>query len=320
MANKKALVLGSIAFDYIMSVPENYYDALSINHETQEVQGTFISVKKIVSFGGTGGNIAYNMALLGGKPILPAYVGEDFKALGYQDHLAAAGVDARVETITDDSTASCYIFNDLKKNQITIFHGGALNETEKLDLPSIISSDDEVAIAINAPNNMPAMAKFAAQLREMDIPCIFDPGQMLNILTEEQCMACYENATAFISNEHEYEGIKKKHGIDVYEGNRFVWVITTKGSRGSEIHKGDEVIEIPCVPAGEVVDPTGAGDAYRGGLLAGLTAGLDIVSAAKIGAVMGSINVEHVGGQSYNIDMADVASRYENIFGESYPL
>ncbi len=313
----RALVLGSLAFDYIMSSPEDYYDSLSIKHDTKEVQGSFLSVKKLVSFGGTAGNIAYNMALLGGRPIVAGYVGDDFRSLAYETHLAKQGVDLRLECISDDSTASCYIFNDNRKNQIIVFHGGALNKNELIDLTKVIKMEDEVKIAINAPNNMVGMVKFSKQLKTLGIPSIFDPGQVINALTPEQFKEILTNSTAFISNEHEYQAVNKRFGIDLSEiTDNFDWIITTKGSQGSIVNERGKTTEIPLSKARSVQDPTGAGDAFRGALLYGLARGLDVVHAARLGAVMGSINVEHVGGQSYVLDKDDFTRRYKETFKE----
>nr|MDO8115462.1 carbohydrate kinase family protein [Candidatus Sigynarchaeota archaeon] len=317
----KALVLGSLAFDYIMNSPENYYEALSIKHDTKEVQGTFLSVKKVVHFGGTAGNIAYSMALLGGKPIVAGCVGTDFKSLGYEDHLKKWNVDLRIECVGDDSTASCYIFNDVKKNQITVFHGGALNCADKLDLTKIVKKQDNVKIAINAPNNMVAMAKFSRQLKQLGIPAIFDPGQVLNALTPEQFKEILANSQAFISNEHELEAVTKRFGPDIRSAiDNLDWVITTKGSRGSVVKVKGKVTEVPIAPAKTVVDPTGAGDSFRGALLYGLTKGLDLVQSARLGSVIGAFKVEHAGGQIPSLDLGEFKARYKATFGENAPL
>ncbi|MHA1684162.1 MAG: PfkB family carbohydrate kinase [Promethearchaeota archaeon] len=317
---RRALVLGSIAFDYIMDSPENYYDAISIDHDSKVLQGTFLSVKKIVRFGGTAGNIAYNMAKLGGKPIVTAAVGEDFQTFKYDEHLKNTGVDARVEVFTEDTTASCYIFNDVAKNQLTVFHGGALNFGDKIDLKSVITGDDNISIAINAPNNMAAMTRFSTQLKERGIPAIFDPGQILNALTDEQFHTILENSSAFISNDHEFKAVKKRFGVDLMERLDVLdWIITTKGAAGSTIYTRDDELDIPVVPAGRILDPTGAGDAFRGGLLRGLTGGLSLKDAARVGAVMGSINVEQAGGQGV-FELDTFRKRYEGTFGGKCPV
>ncbi|HME55464.1 MAG TPA: carbohydrate kinase family protein [Candidatus Lokiarchaeia archaeon] len=316
----KALVLGSIAFDYIMNSPEDYYDALSIDHDSKVVQGTFLSIKKVVHFGGTAGNIAYSMALLGGSPIVTGCVGTDFKMLGYEDHLKEKNVDLRIECIDDDTTASCYIFNDVRKNQLTIFHSGALNCSDKIDLASILD-ENEVKIAINAPNNMAAMVNYSRQLKKYNIPAIFDPGQMINALTPEQFEEIFANSSAFISNEHELRAVNKRFGMDPREAtDTFDWVITTKGSSGSEINARGEVTELPIATASAVVDPTGAGDSFRGALLYGLAKGLDIVQSAKLGVVMGSMKVEHPGGQMPSFDVTEFEQRYRETFEEEAPL
>lgn len=316
----KALVLGSLAFDYIMNSPEHYFDALSIKNATREVQGTFLSIKKVVNFGGTAGNIAYNMARLGGSPVVVGTVGPDFETMGYRAHLASAGVDLRLTRIEDDSSASCYIFNDVANNQISVFHGGALNRACEIDLGTTISKEDGITIAINAPNNMSAMAKFAVQLKAMSIPFIFDPGQVLNALTPEQFKIIMENASAFISNEHELAAVHKRFGIDMRKaGDGLDWIITTKGGEGSVIHRRGQETTIQAIKGCKVVDPTGAGDAFRGALLAGLTRGLDVETSARLGSVAGSMNVEHGGGQS-PLDKAEFARRYEETFKETCPL
>lgn len=317
----KALVLGSIAFDYIMNSPEDYYEALSIDHESKVVQGTFLSIKKVVHFGGTAGNIAYSMALLGGKPVVTGCVGTDFKLLGYEDHLKDKDVDLRIECVEDETTASCYIFNDVRKNQLTIFHGGALNCSDKIDLSTIIDANEDIKIAINAPNNMVAMVNYSRQLKKFGIPSIFDPGQMINALTPEQFEEILSNSSAFISNEHELRAVNKRFGLDLRESiDNFDWVITTKGSNGSEINIRGEVTELPIALARTVVDPTGAGDSFRGALLYGIAKGLDVVQSAKLGVIMGSMKVEYPGGQMPSFDLAEFAQRYRETFEEEAPL
>ncbi len=317
----KALVLGSLAFDYIMDSPENYYEAMSIQHDKKVIQGTFLSVKKVVHFGGTAGNISYSMALMGGKPIVAGCVGKDFAALGYEDRMKKTGVDLRVDCIADDSTASCYIFNDVKKNQITVFHGGALNCSGQLDLEKIVKKQDNVKIAINAPGNMAAMAKFSRQLSQMGIPAIFDPGQVLNALTPDQFTEILSNSQAFISNEHELEGVAKRFGDAARKAiDKLDWVITTRGSSGSTVKVKGKVTELPIAKAKSLVDPTGAGDSFRGALLYGITRGLDVVQSAKLGVVIGSLKVEHAGGQLPALDVNEFKRRYKETFGDEAPL
>lgn len=318
---KRALVLGSLAFDYIMDSPENYYECLAINHDTKIVQGTFLSVKKIVNFGGTAGNIAYNMAQVGGRPIVAATVGPDFKTLGYEKHLHAWNVDLRVNEFDGDSTASCYIFNDAVKNQLTVFHGGALNHSDKIDLSAIVREEDGISIAINAPNNMAAMVNFAKQLSTLGVPSIFDPGQVLGALTDEQFTTILDHSTAFISNEHELLAVNKRFGIDVADlPGGLEWIITTKGGDGSVVKTRDDEVTLPVAKVSTVADPTGAGDAFRGGLLRGLTMGLDLVSSAKIGAILGAITVEKPGPQSHVVDKENFKKRYQATFGEPCPF
>ncbi|MBN2152644.1 MAG: carbohydrate kinase family protein [Candidatus Lokiarchaeota archaeon] len=317
----KALVLGSLAFDYIMDSPEDYYESLSFKHDKKEVQGTFMSVRKVVHFGGTAGNIAYSMALLGGKPIVAGCVGTDFAALGYEERMKKSGVDLRLDCISDDSTASCYIFNDVKKNQITVFHGGALNCAEQLDLERIVSKRDDVRIAINAPNSMPAMAKFSRQLSRMGIPAVFDPGQVLNALTPAQFNEILSNSQAFISNEHELDGVTKRFGEAARDAiDKLDWVVTTRGSSGSTVTVRGKTTDLPIARARSVVDPTGAGDSFRGALLYGMTRGLDVVQSAKLGVVIGSLKVEHAGGQLPSLDADEFRRRYKDAFGDEAPL
>ncbi|MHA1368911.1 MAG: carbohydrate kinase family protein [Promethearchaeota archaeon] len=312
-----ALVLGSLAFDHVMSSLENYYESLSIDHESKIVQGTFTSVRKVVHFGGTAGNIAYNMAQLGGRPIVVATVGPDFKNMKYEKHLKSSGVDIRVNYIDDESTACCYIFNDNSNNQITVFHSGALNAASRINLKEVLTEDDGVDISINAPNNIDAMLRFSRDLKDLSIREIFDPGQVSGILKREQLEEILDNAFAFISNEHEIQLIEKRFGINVLDyRDELDWIIMTRGAEGSIIYQKDKTTKLPIARADVVKDPTGAGDAFRGGLLYGLTRGLNVIEAARIGAVMGSIAIETIGPQTWKFNPEKFRQRYTTNFGK----
>ena len=187
MVKNKVLVLGSLAFDYIMSFKENFISAVSIDHDKEEYQSTVTADSRHQFFGGTAGNIAYNLGLLSiARVSILGSVGTDFETLGYKDHIKKfKNVDLEVDVYDDLFTAACYIVNDIKSNQMIIFHGGALDKCKDIDLRKKIVDPVEFVYAINSTQSVEAMINFATQLNELHIPSIFDPGQVTPLFKKE---------------------------------------------------------------------------------------------------------------------------------------
>jgi len=319
MAQKdKVIVLGSLAFDYIMGFNENFINAVFIDHDREEYQSTITANSRIQYFGGTAGNITYNLGLLKvGRVSLVGSVGKDFESLGYKDHITIFGnIDLGVDIHEDDFTASCYIVNDIKANQMIIFHGGALDKCKDIDLREKIPDPENYLYAINSTQSVEAMANFADQLYELGIPIIFDPGQVTPLFPKSLLIEIIKKSNILIGNKHEIKQMTEKSGFSKEQLMKFVKaIITTKGEEGSELLYKDQearnyTIEIPIVKPKIISDTTGAGDGYRAGILTGLMLNLTLIDACRLGSVLSSFVIETTGAQTQKYDVSDVRKRF----------
>ncbi|MFW9782923.1 MAG: PfkB family carbohydrate kinase, partial [Candidatus Heimdallarchaeota archaeon] len=209
MLKNRILVLGSLAFDYIMNFKENFISAVSIDHDKQEYQSTVTADSRHQFYGGTAGNIAYNLGLLSvAKVSLLGSVGNDFESLGYKKHINQfENLELGVDMHDDLFTAACYIVNDIKANQMIIFHGGALDRCKDIDLSEKLSNPEEYVFAINSTQSIEAMTNFSAQLKNLNIPSIFDPGQVTPLFQREKLIEILEKSDILIGNYHEIKKI-----------------------------------------------------------------------------------------------------------------
>jgi adenosine kinase len=323
MKRDKIIVLGSLAFDYIMSFEENFVNAVSIDHEKEEFQSTVTANSRVQHFGGTGGNIAYNLGLLNISTVsLLGSVGKDFMSLGYKDHITKfQNIDLNVDIQTDLFTAACYIVNDKKSNQMIIFHGGALDEGKNIDLRKKIKDPEQYAYAINSTQGIEAMRNFADQLNELRIPMIFDPGQITTLFKKNILVDILKKSEILIGNSFEISQVMKKTYLDEVNLLKLVkTIIKTKGSEGSElIYKTDteelKHVEIPIAIPKNTIDATGAGDGYRAGLLTGLILNMTILDSCRLGSILGSFVVETNGAQTQIYDTESVRARFQKTYG-----
>ncbi len=323
MNKKKVLVLGSLAFDYIMGFKENFINAVSINHEKEEYQSTITADSRQQYFGGTAGNIAYNLGLLNlGRVSLLGAVGKDFESLGYKEHIKQfENIELGVDIHDDLFTAACYVVNDKKSNQMIIFHGGALDKSKDIDLREKIKKPEEFIFAINSTQSVETMINFAEQLFELNIPTIFDPGQVTPLFPKELLINIVKKSRILIGNTHEVRQIKKKSGLNEEELIKYVKaIIITKGSEGSKlIYKDDKnkifKIHIPIATPEKIIDTTGAGDGYRAGILTGLILDMTLLDSCRLGSIIGSFVVETSGAQTQKFDINKVRKRFFNTFG-----
>ncbi|MFX1417711.1 MAG: carbohydrate kinase family protein [Promethearchaeota archaeon] len=323
MLKNKVLVLGSLAFDYIMGFKESFINAVSINHDKEEYQSTVTADSRYQFFGGTAGNIAYNLGILNiAKVCLFGSVGNDFERLGYKDHIEQFNnVDLLVDVYEDLFTAACYIVNDIKSNQMIIFHGGALDKCKEIDLKEKISNPKEFIYAINSTQSVEAMINFANQLKELKIPSIFDPGQVTPLFQRNSLRDIIQKSEILIGNTHEIKQIKEKSKLNEENILEHVKaIIITKGSEGSElIYKNDQNkvfhVKIPIVNPAKITDTTGAGDGYRAGILTGLSLDMTLLDSCRLGAVIGSFVIETSGAQTHQFNIDKVRKRFFNTFG-----
>ena len=308
----KTLVTGSMAYDTIMVFPDRFKNHL-LADQLHILNVCFLTPQMRREFGGTAGNIGYNLKLLGGDPLLCATVGEDIGP--YVARLDALGIDhAHLKRIGGEFTAQAFITTDLDDNQITAFHPGAMNHAHEIRITPALGA----RLATISPDGKQGMQQHARQCAEHGIPFVFDPGQGLPMFSGEELNEFFRLADYVAVNDYEGKLIEDKTGRKLTEIAREVKaLIVTLGARGSLIYAGGKCIEIPQVPAEEVVDPTGCGDAYRAGLLYGLAKGWDWGSTGRLGSLMGSIKIAHRGPQNHKPSRAEIADRYKKAFGSS---
>ena len=315
---RKVIVLGSIAFDYIMGFAENFVNAVSIDHIKEEYQSTVTADTRFQYFGGTAGNIAYNLGLLNLAEIhLLGSVGKDFESLGYKEHIEKfENIDLGVDVYDDLFTAACYIVNDVKSNQMIIFHGGAMDRCKDIDLREKIRDPENYIYAINSTQSLDAMLNFAHQLYDLKIPQIFDPGQVTPLFPKELLIDIIKKTDILIGNKYENEQVKNKTEMSDEELLKFMKaIIITKGPNGSELIYKDEKdhiyrVDIPISKPEKIVDTTGAGDGYRAGILTGLSLNMTLLDSCRLGSVIGSFVIETSGAQTQSYFLEDIRKRF----------
>jgi len=306
------LICGSLAYDTIMVFKDRF------KHHILPEQIHILNVAFLVpdmrrEYGGCAGNIAYNLRLLGGSPLIMAAVGDDCDP--YLTRLKMLGLPAdHVRKITDTFTAQAFITTDLDDNQITAFHPGAMNFSHE----NRIGDARDVTLGIVAPDGRDGMLQHARQFHELGIPFIFDPGQGLPMFDGAELLEFLRLADYCTVNDYEAKLLTERTGKPLEELAREVKaLIVTLGGSGSQIHADGTRIDIPAVPAEQLLDPTGCGDAYRAGLLYGISKGWGWQKTGRLAALMGSIKIAHRGGQNHKPSRDDIAARYRAAFGES---
>jgi adenosine kinase len=262
-------------------------------------------------FGGCATNIAYNLKLLGGNPLPMATVGQDFEP--YRKWLKKHGIrQDHVRTLPDVFTAQAFITTDLDDNQITAFHPGAMNFSEK----NKVGDAKGVKIGMVSPDGRTGMIRHAEQFAKKKIPFIFDPGQGMPMFNGDDLRHFIEQATWVTVNDYEWELLKSRTGwTEADITSRVDALIVTLGAKGSVIHTRNKTHEIPTVKPKTVADPTGCGDAYRAGLLYGLLNDLDWETTGRIASLMGSIKIEQHGTQNHTFTREQFKKRFKAAFG-----
>ncbi|WP_313625574.1 carbohydrate kinase family protein [Achromobacter sp.] len=307
------LVCGSMAFDTI-AVFEGRFKEHILADRIQSLSVSFLVPSMRKEYGGCSGNIAYNMNLLGGKPVPVATVGED--AGEYMQRLSGLGIDvSRVKVIPDTFTAQCFITTDLDDNQITAFHPGAMSFAAENDL-----SDAEAAWGIVAPDAKEGMFAHAERLHKRGIPFIFDLGQAMPLFDGADLERMLKLAQALTVNDYEAGVVEQRTGRSVADIARSLQaVVVTRGAEGATLLTDGKTIQIAPVRAAQVVDPTGCGDAQRGGLLYGLTSGWNWEDSCRLGNVMGAIKIASRGPQNHAPSRAEIDAVLHASYGIHLP-
>ncbi|MCP1727452.1 adenosine kinase [Natronospira proteinivora] len=305
-----ALICGSYAFDSIMVFNGRFKDQI-MPDRVHMLNVAFLVPELRREFGGTAGNIAYNLKLLGGEGLPMATVGSDFD--DYRAWLDDCGIDQRfVRQVNSEYTAQAFITTDLDDNQITAFHPGAMNHSHIQSVPS----DAGIKLGIVAPDGRDGMIQHAREFAEAGIPFIFDPGQGLPMFNGEELLDFVDKARWLAVNDYEAGMLEERTGLSREAlASRVEAMIVTRGAHGSVIYAGDQVHEIEPVTPSAVNDPTGCGDAYRAGLLYGLMNDWDWQTTGRIASLMGSLKVAQHGTQNHRFDRAQFESSFRNIFG-----
>jgi adenosine kinase len=307
----KIFTSGSLAYDRIMVFPGKFSDHI-LPDKIHVMNVCFMVNGVIERFGGTAGNIAYNLALMGERPIILASVGKDFGM--YREWLETLGLPfIGIREIPNELTAGAYITTDQSDNQITAFSPGAMNYPSGYTFESVGKGE---AIGIISPGNLEDMVAYSRRYKEKSIPYIFDPGQATTALTAEQLTEMITGSELFISNDYELELIKNTTHMNVSAIiERTSAMITTLGEKGSVLVTQDATEEIPPVPPAAVVDPTGAGDAYRSGLIKGMILEKDLATSARMGSTSASFAIEFRGTQEHRFDLDTFWERFKKAFG-----
>ena len=304
------LICGSLAFDTIMLFQGRFSEAL-LADQLHKINVAFLVPEIRREYGGCAGNIAYNLKLLEGEPLIMATIGTD--GAPYLARLEEQRIERRcIRTIENAYTAQAFITTDAGGNQITAFHPGAMTFSHQ----NRVAEAGKVALAIVAPDGRDGMLQHARNCAELGIPFIFDPGQGLPMFNGTELTHLVELASYVAVNDYEAELLTERTGLTLEQiAQRVQALVVTRGELGAQIYLHERRVDIPCVPATCIVDPTGCGDAFRAGLLYGLTKGMDWETTGRLASLMGSIKIGSQGGQNHALSRAEIDERFERAFG-----
>lgn len=307
------VITGSIAYDYLMRFPGRFTEHL-LADQLHQISLSFLVDEMTKHWGGVAANIAYNAALLGIRPKLMGTVGRDFP--DYRQRLETIGVDtSTVKQIDEVFTASFFCNTDTENNQIASFYGGAMTYARDYRLADVYDNIPDLVVI--SPNDPQAMLNLAQECRDRHIPFLYDPSQQVPRLTGDELAASMEGAYAMVVNGYEAEVISSKTGQTLDDLRKSLEIlVVTRGKNGLEIYHNDEIILVPAFPVDEIKDPTGAGDAFRGGFLRGLAAGWPLELCGQVGTLSASYALEHVGTQNHQFTLAEFVSRFRTEFDD----
>ncbi|MFN2174340.1 MAG: carbohydrate kinase family protein [Anaerolineales bacterium] len=313
------VLTGSVAFDYLMTFPGYFREHILPDH-LDKISLSFLVDSMVRRRGGIAPNIAYTLSLFGEKPVLWATVGEDFDE--YNDWLESRGIDTRgIQVIPNEYTASFFVNTDLSQAQIASFYPGAMAFAAQNSLLKLRGKKpDLVVISPNAPE---AMIQHAEECQELGVPYIYDPSQQIVRLSGDDLCSGISAAHALFVNEYEYELIRKMTKLEkeaILECDPVSFIVVTRGKMGSTVYSRTGEISIPVVQPERISDPTGVGDAFRGGFLAGYSRGLGLEICAQMGALAASYCLENHGTQGHFYNPEDFVKRFRQHFNDNGQL
>jgi adenosine kinase len=308
----RTLICGSLAFDSIMVFQDHFKNHI-LPDKIHMLNVSFLVPEMRREFGGCAGNIAYNLRLLGGEPVIMATVGDDFGV--YASRLDGLGISREsIRQLPGSYTAQAFITTDLADNQITAFHPGAMNYSHQNDA----SKAHEIGLGIVSPDGRDGMLNHCRQFHAAGIPFVFDPGQGMPLFSGAELLEMVELADYVTLNDYEAELLLARTELSVVAlAAKVKCLVITRGEAGSRFYVDGSVMDIPVVQATQVLDPTGCGDAYRAGLLYGIAQGLDWETSGQLASVMGAIKIEHRGGQNHQPTREAIAARLQQAFGKA---
>ncbi|MEW5966715.1 MAG: carbohydrate kinase family protein [Pseudomonadota bacterium] len=306
----RTLICGSLAFDSIM-VFQDHFKHHILPDKIHMLNVSFLVPEMRREYGGCAGNIAYNLRLLDGEPLIMATVGDDFAP--YAERLDAHGIAREyIRHMPGTYTAQAFITTDLADNQITAFHPGAMNFSHENDVRQV----PDVKLGIVAPDGRDGMLRHVRGFHEAGVPCVFDPGQGMPLFSGEELLECVHKSRYVILNDYEAELLQARTGENLETlARRVEALIVTRGAEGSTIHTAGREIAIPAAKPAAILDPTGCGDAYRSGILYGIVRGYDWETSGRLGSLMGAIKIAQRGGQNHKPSAAEIASAFHEQFG-----
>ena len=307
-----SLICGSVAYDTIMSFDGRFSEAL-LADQLHKINVAFLVPSMRREYGGCAGNIAYNLKLLGGDPLIMATIGQD--GAPYLERLDKLNISRRcIRSVDSSFTAQAFITTDADGNQITAFHPGAMTFSHQ----NLVSQAGPVKHAIVAPDGRDGMLQHAQHCAEQHIPFIFDPGQGLPMFNGTELEHFIDLATYVAVNDYEAEMLVERTGLALTEiAARTTALIVTRGELGAEIYTAGQRLDIPAVKVEKAIDPTGCGDAFRAGVLYGLSSGMDWPTIGRLSSLMGAIKIRHQGAQNHQPSRAEIDAQFKSAFGYS---
>ena len=306
------LICGSIAYDTIMVFHDQFKNHI-LPDKLHILNVAFLVPDMRREFGGCAGNIAYNLNLLGGDPLIMATVGDDHAP--YSARLDTLGLArSHVKLAAGSFTAQAFITTDLDDNQITAFHPGAMNFSHQ----NHVQDAKGVTLGIVAPDGRDGMMQHAREFRAANIPFIFDPGQGLPMFNGDELTNFIDLADYVTVNDYEAELLQERTGKSIEQlAKQVKALIVTLGPKGSLIHAGGKRYDIPCVKPEAILDPTGCGDAFRAGLLYGITHSMDWAVTGRLASLLGALKIAQRGPQNHTFTRESIAAMYKSNFGKA---
>lgn len=310
------LISGSVAYDYLMTFP-GYFREHILPDKLESISLSFLVDSMVRLRGGVAPNVAYTLALLGGRPRIWAAVGEDFEE--YRAWLDSRGVDTSgARVIPGVYTASFFVSTDRSNSQIATFYPGAMGYAARLSLHELNTQPPDLVMI--SPNDPAAMSQYVQECISLGWRYIYDPSQQIVRLNADEVRCGIESALALFVNDYEWALVQKMTGAvpdDLLAGSAERFIVVTRGADGATVYCSAGQIDIPVVPPERIVDPTGVGDAFRGGFLTGYRLGLDMKTCARMGALAATYCLEQRGPQGHSYSRHEFVERYRREFGES---